>query len=298
MHIRTWPLTLAGLAACLAAQPAAAQNSLRLLVQPTEPPAVADSPQVPEPGRPWIGVRLSNLEPALRSQLGLEGTEGWLVAEVYPDTPAAGAGVKPYDVIVSAAGKPLPGAEELSKIVKEADGKPVAIELIRAGKRETIEVTPKPAPSPPEPKTLGVTLFGLAQSDFLKTDLPDDVEVEIRKKGKEAAGITVRRGRMNWEMIPGDNLDRLPEDVRGPVAKFLGHAGATAEGHLAGAWTRSIAGTVHAHAPDVNVLRWEVAPIAPPAAPAAPQAIPPIEKRLDDIARRLDAIEKSLSEQK
>lgn len=51
--------------------------------------------------------------------------------------------------------------------------------------------------------------------------LPDDVTVTIKKKGREATAIQVERGEESWT-IKEDELDRLPPDLRGPVAMMLG----------------------------------------------------------------------------
>ena len=50
--------------------------------------------------RGWLGVEISNLTPELSEGFGFKGTDGVLVNEVMPDTPAEKAGLKAGDIIV------------------------------------------------------------------------------------------------------------------------------------------------------------------------------------------------------
>jgi len=50
--------------------------------------------------RGWLGVAMQELDEKLARQLGLESTEGALVAGVVPGSPAEKAGIEPGDVIV------------------------------------------------------------------------------------------------------------------------------------------------------------------------------------------------------
>jgi hypothetical protein len=63
-----------------------------------------------------------------------------------------------------------------------------------------------------------------ARFDFLterRTDLPDDLSINIRKKGKEPADIEVKQGDKTWTVKEND-LEPLPEEVRTHVEGYLG----------------------------------------------------------------------------
>jgi S1-C subfamily serine protease len=101
----------------------------------------------------WVGMEASAASEALRAQLDVPAGEGFVVEKVFPDTPAAKAGIQRYDVLLRADGTPLHGIGDLAaqidnallaELQKGADEK-LAIELLRAGKRQT--VTFKPAVS-------------------------------------------------------------------------------------------------------------------------------------------------------
>ncbi|MGD9720032.1 MAG: S1C family serine protease [Pirellulales bacterium] len=54
-----------------------------------------------------------------------------------------------------------------------------------------------------------------------RTDLPDDLSINIRKQGKEPADIEVKKGDQTWTVKEND-LAPLPDEVRGHVEGFLG----------------------------------------------------------------------------
>lgn len=289
MRTRFW-LTAAAVLFLATAAPATAQEN------PTEPPATP----VDEAGRPWLGVRLAPADEVLAGHLGATPGQAWLVEEVLADSPAAEAQIKRHDVLVSVNGQPLTSIEELSRLLADAKGQPVTIELFRNGKQESLSLTPKPAPAEPHAERAIATIAGIGWQMPLRADLPDGVEVTVTKSGTGPAKVTVRRGRETWEMLPDDSLERLPEDLREPIATFLGRA----------AWNRRWTNfyddrlsTLHRNplaipyvgsaGREESLNRLGVRP-APPPRIAQPQ-LPP-EQRFDDIVRRLEAIEKSLAE--
>jgi membrane-associated protease RseP (regulator of RpoE activity) len=90
----------------------------------------------------WIGVQVAALEPALRSHLAVPEDRGLLATEVVADSPAAKAGLRANDILLTMAGTPLRDQSVLIEAVQRIAEKPAAIEIIREGARQTIEVTP------------------------------------------------------------------------------------------------------------------------------------------------------------
>jgi serine protease Do len=73
----------------------------------------------------------------------MERTEGALVSRVAPSGPAARAGLKTGDVIVSFAGRPVDTATALIEAVKNArPGRKVTLRILRLGKKKTLRITP------------------------------------------------------------------------------------------------------------------------------------------------------------
>ena len=99
-------------------------------------------PVQPAPPEFWIGVTVSNVEPALRSQLKLPANQGLIATEVIEGGPAARAGLKVNDILLTMAEKPLKDQAALIDLVQKYGEKSVAAEIVREGSRQTVQVTP------------------------------------------------------------------------------------------------------------------------------------------------------------
>ena len=97
--------------------------------------------------RSRIGIKLDPLTPVLAKQLGLDAnTKGILVGEVFPDTPAAKAGLKQGDVIVGFAGEKVDGIPSFRlKVASSPAGQDFPIEYFRDGQRKTTTIVPAPS---------------------------------------------------------------------------------------------------------------------------------------------------------
>jgi serine protease Do len=92
--------------------------------------------------RGWLGVSIQPLTQELAKSFGLTGTQGALVASVSEDSPAARAGLKEGDVIVSFDGKPVEGPRVLPSMVANTPiGRGVPVGIVRDGARQTLTVS-------------------------------------------------------------------------------------------------------------------------------------------------------------
>jgi serine protease Do len=92
--------------------------------------------------RGWIGVQIQPVTADIADSLGLKDVHGALVAEPQQDSPAAKAGVKSGDVIVSLDGRPIPDARTLARRISAmAPGTTVKIGVFRNGKEEQLTMT-------------------------------------------------------------------------------------------------------------------------------------------------------------
>ncbi len=97
--------------------------------------------------RPWLGARLQAVTPEIAETLGLKLPTGALVANVAPNSPAAKAGLKLSDLIVSIDGTPIddPNAFDYRFATRPLGGT-AEIEVQRAGKPVKLTVPLETAP--------------------------------------------------------------------------------------------------------------------------------------------------------
>jgi len=112
------------------------------LHRPLKPGAPETPPrQSPQPGGREFGVRIETVSEILRDQLSLKENEGVLVAEVKPGSLAEKAGLKEHDILLKLEGKPVADRFQFRADILTSLGKPeFDVELLRAGKRETVKV--------------------------------------------------------------------------------------------------------------------------------------------------------------
>jgi Do/DeqQ family serine protease len=94
-----------------------------------------------------VGVAIQDLTPDIAQALNLKDTQGAVVVEVEPGSPAARAGLKRGDVVLSLNGEPVRSATELrNRIGLTAVGSKVAMAVDRSGSRVTVDVKVEPQP--------------------------------------------------------------------------------------------------------------------------------------------------------
>ena len=97
--------------------------------------------------RPWLGAKLEPLTREMAEALGLDRVAGALVARVYDKGPGAEAGLQAGDVIVSVDGYAASDARSvLYRLTTHGVGKRSRLEVMRKGRRLTVEVALRVAP--------------------------------------------------------------------------------------------------------------------------------------------------------
>ncbi len=92
--------------------------------------------------RGYLGAAMQpvRLQPQLRSRLGIDREGGLLVSTIQSDSPSAG-GLLVGDVILAIGGKPVTEPEDVLKALNgDTAGKTLALDLVRGGRLETVEV--------------------------------------------------------------------------------------------------------------------------------------------------------------
>ncbi|MEA3146697.1 MAG: serine protease Do [Verrucomicrobiota bacterium] len=92
--------------------------------------------------RGFMGVMIQNLTPDLATAFKLDRTNGALVGDVSPDSPADKAGLKSGDVITQLNGQPIEDASQLKlRVAESAPGSKVQLGVNRNGESKTFDVT-------------------------------------------------------------------------------------------------------------------------------------------------------------
>jgi serine protease Do len=103
------------------------------------------------PQRGYLGVGLQPLDENIAESLGLPKERGEIVRSVVGGGAAAGAGIQQGDVILSVNGRPVTPDETVSFLIANtAVGSRVPVEIIRGGRRQTLQVTVAQRPTEEE----------------------------------------------------------------------------------------------------------------------------------------------------
>ena len=92
--------------------------------------------------RGYLGIIPQDIDAGLAKQFNLPDQNGALVGDVSPDAPAAKAGLKSGDVILSVNGKDITGEENLRVTISQlAPGSQATLKIFRNGLYKTVVVT-------------------------------------------------------------------------------------------------------------------------------------------------------------
>ncbi len=158
--------------------------------------------------RGWLGVSIQPLTPELASSFDYEGSDGALIAQVRPDTPAAKAGLEAGDIVTRVGDRAIDSPQELmNTIARYAPGEKVTLTIAREGETRTNEVKLGERPSQPQ----------LVSGSSGDADSALGMQVQpLTEDLAEQLGLDAREGLIITQVEPGSpaaDAGLQPEDV-------------------------------------------------------------------------------------
>jgi len=157
--------------------------------------------------RPWLGAKLQEVTSDLADSLGLKRPTGALVASVVAGSPAARAGMKSGDVIVSVDGMNVddPNAFDYRFATKPLGGT-AQIGLIRQGREMVVPVALQPLPEMPRDEVVirSRSPFAGATVANLSPALADELRLDPQAQGVVITAVAAGSRAQSIGFQPGD----------------------------------------------------------------------------------------------
>ncbi len=153
----------------------------------------------------WIGLLGGPITPELRAFLDIPEDQGVMIREVVPDSPAAKAGLKKYDIVLRANDTLLNDMRDMVEIVRTEGDKQgqITLEVLRKGGRESVTLTPEERP---EHVAQSGSLGGGRGGAIAGQQLPPGVQQFFQNFGGEGEGFAGGGG--------GGVVDGMPFEFR------------------------------------------------------------------------------------
>lgn len=160
--------------------------------------------------RPWLGARLQPVDGDIASGLGLERPTGVLVTAVYDKGPAAEAGLKRGDAILSVDGQPVDNPDSFGYrfTLKGTQGQ-APLTVLRGGKQTTVQVKLMPPPeNPPRDPVRGRTRTPFAGATLVNMSpaVADELQIDIADDGVVVADLDERSVAASVGFEKGDQI--------------------------------------------------------------------------------------------
>ncbi|MFJ4067554.1 DegQ family serine endoprotease [Pseudomonas sp. NPDC089996] len=176
--------------------------------------------------RGWLGVVIQEVNKDLAESFGLDKPAGALVAQVLEDGPAAKGGLQVGDVILSMNGQPIVMSADLPHLVGSLkDGQKAKLEIIRNGKRQTLDVAVGPMPDDDTDIGTGTGADGSAERSSNRLGVSvSDLTAEQKKTLELKGGVVIKEVQDGPAAMiglrPGDVISHLNNQAIASAKQF------------------------------------------------------------------------------
>jgi Do/DeqQ family serine protease len=157
--------------------------------------------------RPWLGAKLQAVTPEIAESLSLKRPVGALVSSVAAKSPAARAGLRTGDLLVSVDGQTVDDANAFDyRFATKALGGQAQIGVMRAGREIKLAIALEAAPETPREETVikaRSPLLG-AKVANLSPALADELRLDTETKGVAVTEVEAGSMAQNFGLQRGD----------------------------------------------------------------------------------------------
>ncbi len=158
--------------------------------------------------RPWLGATLQSVTADIAEGLGLDRPRGALVAQVFPDSPAANAGLKVGDLVLAVDGQTIDDPDSFGyRFTTRGIGGKTDLTMMRDGKERTVSLALVAAPESvarDERKLGGRTPFTGATVVNLSPAIAEELRLDGNYTGVAIKDITPNSPAARIGFQPGD----------------------------------------------------------------------------------------------
>ena len=180
----------------------------------------------------WLGIQIQDITDDVAQYYGLTEREGVLVYQVLPESPASKAGMKDGDIVKTMDGQPIHHSRELiDRVSGTKAGRRVSLEILRDGKRQTLQVEIGERPSDVNQAGgtaeawRGLQVGSLSPDQLERANLPPGTSGVVVLDVEQGSPAD-RAGLHPGDLINEINHERIESvsDYRSAVAKVKGDA--------------------------------------------------------------------------
>ena len=168
--------------------------------------------------RPWLGATGQTIDPDLAREFELSRPAGVIINQVYPESSAADAGLKPGDIVLSINNKPIDDRDILRyRIATLPLGKTFSMLVVRDGRPKTLRLVAKAPSTLPKPNVFkvsgrnpfnGAVLANLSPAFALDNGL-DDMKRGVVVVSSGGGSVAERLGLKKGDVISTVNSKKI-----------------------------------------------------------------------------------------